>query len=290
MKILGVGIATLDIVNTVASYPDEDDEVRAISRKMVRGGNVTNSLNVLSQLGHACAWAGMLADDHSSKFVLKELDSCHIDHKLAITAANAELPVSYITLNAQNGSRTIVHYRNLEEYSSEHFFNIDYQTFDWIHFEGRNVVELKKMCEHLVSSGFTRFSIEVEKHREGLEDVFSYPQIIMFSRAYVHESHESVKAFFETLRDKGINADLYCAWGKAGGWAMSKNNQLYQQPAFQPDQVVDTLGAGDVFNAGVLHASQNDQNVRDTLEFACRIAGFKCGVEGLTAIGERFKP
>ena len=49
-KILGVGIATLDIINRVEHYPGADDEVRALSQVQVRGGNVTNTLVVLAQM------------------------------------------------------------------------------------------------------------------------------------------------------------------------------------------------------------------------------------------------
>ncbi|MFC1363461.1 MAG: ketohexokinase, partial [gamma proteobacterium symbiont of Ctena orbiculata] len=31
MRVLAVGGATLDIVNSVAAYPEEDDELRALS-------------------------------------------------------------------------------------------------------------------------------------------------------------------------------------------------------------------------------------------------------------------
>jgi ketohexokinase len=49
-----VGIATLDIINVVDTYPAENSEVRALSQQKVRGGNATNSLVVLSQLGYQC--------------------------------------------------------------------------------------------------------------------------------------------------------------------------------------------------------------------------------------------
>jgi hypothetical protein len=49
-KILGIGIAALDIINTVDGYPNEDAEVRAINQRVCRGGNATNTLVVLSQL------------------------------------------------------------------------------------------------------------------------------------------------------------------------------------------------------------------------------------------------
>jgi ketohexokinase len=59
--ILGIGIATLDIINSVDGYPAEDTEVRALRQQLRRGGNCTNTLAVLSQLGHRCAWGGVLA-------------------------------------------------------------------------------------------------------------------------------------------------------------------------------------------------------------------------------------
>ena len=47
-NILAVGIATIDIINRVNGYPHEDDEIRAISQSIRRGGNATNTLVVLS--------------------------------------------------------------------------------------------------------------------------------------------------------------------------------------------------------------------------------------------------
>ena len=63
MRVLGVGIATLDLVNEVDRYPAEDAEIRARAQRVGRGGNCTNTLAVLAQLGHACSWAGTLGDD-----------------------------------------------------------------------------------------------------------------------------------------------------------------------------------------------------------------------------------
>lgn len=66
-RILAIGIATLDIVNLVADYPPEDSEVRALDQRVSRGGNATNTLVVLSQLGHRCSWGGVLAEDADSR-------------------------------------------------------------------------------------------------------------------------------------------------------------------------------------------------------------------------------
>ena len=284
MKILGVGIATLDIINSVDGFPSEDSEVRALQQRKSRGGNAANTLTVLNRLGHQCSWAGTLADDSASEFASQQFQSEPIDIQYAEVVEGASLPTSYIILNTQNGSRSIVHFRDLAEYSSEAFGKIDFKAFDWIHFEGRNVAELEKMMQYLLDNNFHHFSLEIEKPREGIEELFAMPEVLIFSRDYLHHMHRGVKDFFKDLRDDGVEGALYCAWGKAGGWAMDKQGGLYQQPAWKPQKVVDTLGAGDAFNAGIIDAVLKGLAVEQVLKNACKVAGFKCGLQGFDGI------
>ena len=286
MKVLGVGVATLDIVNSVDGYPVEDSEVRAVQQRKSRGGNAVNTLTVLNRLGHQCSWAGTLADDSASELVRQQLQSEPIDIQHAEVIEDANLPTSYIILNTENGSRSIVHFRNLPEYGSNAFEKVDIQAFDWIHFEGRNIPELEKMMRYLQANQFQRFSLEIEKPREGIEALFTMPDVLIFSRAYLHHTRKGVKDLFSDLRQDGVTADMYCAWGKAGGWAMDKQGRLYQQPAWKPKSVIDTLGAGDAFNAGIIDGVLNDLASEQVLTNACKVAGFKCGLQGFDGIGQ----
>ena len=109
-RILAVGIATVDIINEVDTYPAEDAELRALSQLVRRGGNATNTLVVLSQLGNQCVWGGVLADEHDAPVVLDELEQYDINIDYCPRIARGKLPTSYITLSRSSGSRTIVHY------------------------------------------------------------------------------------------------------------------------------------------------------------------------------------
>jgi len=148
-NILAIGIATLDIINTVETYPDEDAEIRALSQHQTRGGNATNTLTVLSQLGHHCAWGGVLIDEPDSQFIKEDLRRHHIDFSACQRLTSGKMPTSYITLNQQTGSRTIVHHRDCSEFSFADFAKIDLSPFDWVHFEGRNIAETHLMLHHL---------------------------------------------------------------------------------------------------------------------------------------------
>ncbi len=285
-SILGVGIATLDIVNTVDRYPVEDAEVRAKTQRRSRGGNATNSLVVLSQLGHRCGWAGVVADGADGRFVLDDLARQGVDTRLCRSQPGGVLPTSYVTLSRETGTRTIVHYRDLPEYDFASFAHIELSVFDWLHFEGRHVGDTRRMLERAreLVPAIPR-SLEIEKPREGIESLFGLADVLLFSRGYALASGcEDGPGFIRDMRRLAPGATLVCAWGEAGAYALSRDGEACSSPAFPPPRLVDTIGAGDVFNAAMVHGLVTGQSLAATLAAACRLAGKKCGQEGLQGL------
>lgn len=108
---------------------------------------------------------------------------------------------------------------------------------------------------------------------------------------------------------------MICAWAEEGADALEPDGTLVHADAFPPERLVDTLGAGDTFNAAVIFALSGGghgpsgsalpgtaphlpaaphgsvsvspfpgQSLRDALTFGCRIAGKKCGIHGYDGI------
>ncbi|GAB6042233.1 PfkB family carbohydrate kinase [Endothiovibrio diazotrophicus] len=281
-RILTVGIATLDIVNTVDGYPNEDAEVRALAQEVRRGGNATNTAAVLSRLGHATAWAGVLAIEPDTGRVLKDLERFAIDTAPCLRVEGGKLPTSYITLNRHNGSRTIVHYRDLPEYGFEQFQTLDLAGFDWIHFEGRNVEETGRMLARAREARpELPLSLEMEKTREGIEELLGLPSLLLFSRHYsIARGFDQPEELLEWTAGKAPQAELVCAWGEAGAWGRDTAGHTHHVRAHPPKKLVETLGAGDTFNAGMIDAKLRNLPLPEALEAANRLAGRKCGLHG----------
>jgi ketohexokinase len=283
MRILAVGVATLDIINRVDVYPEEDQEIRALAQQCRRGGNACNTLTVLSRLGHQCSWAGMLADDPSSTVIRENLSAARIDFHLAQVETGGVTPTSYITSSRATGSRTIIHYRELSEYDDRYFAQIDLSAYDWLHFEGRNPQSTLSMMRRVREEERNiTISIEFEKNRQGLEKCLPYADVVMISRAYaLANGCEDAYSLFALMASVSVSALRYLAWGDQGGWLQDAEGTIHYLPAFKPPLVVDTLGAGDVFNAGVIHALCQQDDPLEALRYAIRIAGEKCAREGL---------
>jgi len=285
--IIGVGIAAVDIVNSTDGYPAEDAEVRALNQSIRRGGNVTNSLVVLSQLGHHCVWLGTLGDDLNSQVITEDLARHNVDFSACEQIENSKTPTSYITLNQNNGSRTIVHYRDLPELSVQSINAVAINRAQWIHFEARNETVTRKMMDTAkVQAPDIPISIEVEKARDQLELLFSGADVYFFSKAFAKtQGFDSAQALLHQYSNKIADALLVCTWGEQGAYALQQQ-QLFHAPPQMVSPIVDTIGAGDTFNAGFIHARLNKDDVQIALEKACTLAAKKITLEGFDGIQE----
>ena len=282
-RVLAIGIATLDIINQVAHYPAEDEEMRVLAQSQRRGGNATNTLVVLSQLGHRCDWAGILIDEADADIIKQDLSAFNVGFHLCKRLTQGKMPTSYITLNQANGSRTIVHYRQCPELDFEHFRQLPLNEYDWIHFEGRHIPQLRLMLDFLQQQyPHIRRSLEVEKPRDGIEALFDKVDLLLFSQPYATaRGFHSASDFLQQLDSPALAS---CTWGKAGAW-LKQQQHLLHCPAFPPTNIVDTLGAGDTFNAGLISALLQQHPAQEALRMACQLAGKKCGQYGFAKLG-----
>lgn len=273
-RILATGIATLDIINEVASYPEEDAEVRTLSQCIRRGGNASNTLCVLSQLGHQSYLAATLINEADSQVIEADLNRYQINTQFCPRLNEGKMPTSYITLNRQTGSRTIVHHRDYPELSFAAFQHIDLSQFDWLHFEGRNISELDKILKYCRQKApNVPISLEIEKPREDIESLFDWADWLFFSCHYAKA--RGFQSAEDMLASLPVAYQATLTWGAEGAYGWHNGKVMYF-PATNIDHVVDSLGAGDTFNAGMIHSLVAENSLQDSLQFASQIAARKC--------------
>ncbi|XP_057701050.1 ketohexokinase isoform X3 [Corythoichthys intestinalis] len=244
-KILCVGLVCLDIISVVDKFPQEDSDSRCLSQRWQRGGNASNSCTVLSLLGSPCAFMGSLCAG----------------------------PVA----------------SNIAEVTLDDFNAVDLSAFKWIHWEGRNADEQVKMITRVERYNQTVapermivVSVEIEKPREKLYQLFDRADVVFVSKDVArHLGFQTPTCALRGLRPRlRPGAVLICAWAEKGADAADADGTLLHSDAFPPERVLDTLGAGDTFNAAVIHKLARGRPLQEALTFGCRVAGAKCGFHG----------
>lgn len=256
--------------------------MRAVGQRVSRGGNAANTAYVLSQYGHDIDFAGVIVDEPDGHRVEQDLASHNIGLSFCQRVDRGKMPTSYIILNRDNASRTIVNYRDLPEYSVENFKKIPLQEFDWIHFEGRNIEHTIEMIRHARQHINNKtISIEIEKDRPGIDALMPLADILMIPGAQVRRrGFTDPYRYFDHIRPQAPTAILITSWGAEGAFGRDTDNRDYHCPAFPPDDVVDTIGAGDTFNAALINAFTSGLALERALSHACEIAGKKVGQLG----------
>jgi ketohexokinase len=285
-RILCVGSAVLDLVFSVPHHPAEDEEVRATGLRIEAGGNAANTARVLRGLGHEVTLAAVFGDHPAGAPIEVGLRQSGVDLTPCRRVAGMP-PLSAVLIAGTSGHRAIVHHRGTPEYGLNDFARLDLSRWRWAHFEARPGSETARMVRHaqLFRPGLS-ISIEVEKIRPGIEVCFPMARLVLFSRGYAEAcGFPKPDLFLGEMRSRVAQTLLSVAWGSEGAWAMEADGTLYHAPAFPPTAVVDTLGAGDTFNAGMIGALAAGRSLRESLDAACRLAGRKVGQVGFGGLG-----
>ncbi|XP_028285436.1 ketohexokinase isoform X2 [Parambassis ranga] len=298
-KILCVGLVCLDIINVVEKYPEEDSDSRCLSQRWQRGGNASNTCTVLSLLGASCAFMGSLSAGPVADFIRADFLQHAVDVSAVVWQLEGQTPCASCVVCLSSGSRTVIlSDMNLPDVSAEDFSKIDLHQFKWIHWEGRNADEQVKMIQKVLMYNSTlpqqdriSMSVEIEKIREPLFQLFPHGDVVFVSkdvaRHFGFQSGEAaVKGLYSRVKP---GATLICAWAEKGADALGPDGVVVHSDAFSPETLVDTLGAGDTFNAAVIYTLYNGGTLQDALIFGCKVAGRKCGFHGYSGITERFK-
>lgn len=85
------------------------------------------------------------------------------------------------------------------------------------------------------------------------------------------------QSIYFLLSDSGT---VICAWGEDGAAAKTQSCETVTSPIFPPSVIVDTLGAGDSFNAATIYALCAGKTIASAITFGCKVAGAKCGMKG----------
>ncbi|KAK8075309.1 pfkB family kinase [Apiospora hydei] len=289
---VGVGACYLDTILSIPHFVVEDEKLRASSIARRRGGNCPNTIEVLQQLIEQRAGAAELQANLVA--VLPNRDAAAVNDIEASLGGQSVLrhciyredqvepASSYIIRNTATSSRTIINYNALQEMTSAEFKDIA----DTLGNEAGRIPDVSLECMLYLRQQYpgVKISVELENPaREGLQELALHADVVFFSKSWALVSAESDYSAAASL--------LCCTWGEDGAWAYEPVSGMTHHAAahhFGDDAVVDTIGAGDTFIAGILYGMlfhSQDWRCAERLRFANEIAGQKVLQEGFAGLG-----
>ena len=240
----------------------------------VTGGAVFNTAIALGRLGAPTAFFSGLSTDKFGRMLIADLEESNVDHTLSIRSDNL---TTLACVDLDGGEATYTFY---DEGSAGRMLNIDDlpaipQTVEAMLFGGislipepcgstyetllaRNAAGKVTYLDPNIRAGFIQ---NEESHRARIRRMIAMSDIVKVSTddlTWIEpdmSEDEAVKAWLE-----GATNVVLLSRGADGAEAHTQNG-ITSVPA-EPIDVIDTVGAGDTFNAGFL-ASLADQDCLD---------------------------
>ncbi len=274
-KVICLGIAVLDQIFTLAELPRIGGKHFAENYLEVGGGPAATAAVTIARLGGDVEFWGRVGDDAVGDRILGELEAYGVDISQVRRIENADSSVSAVLVD-QTGERLIVNRANS---------GLDPDP-SWLPME-----RLSDCCAVLVDSRWIEGAQTLLKQAklkgipsildadctpgDDISELVGLASHIAFSeKGLIEVSGERDYKKALNKIDRKVNGWVYVTRGDKGTFWM-ENGSLKQEPAYEVD-VVDTLGAGDVFHGAFAFGLAEGLKLEEIMRFSNAAAALKC--------------
>ena len=269
-RVLTGGVAVVDMVFRMQEMPTRAEKYRAQDARIVGGGCAANAAVAIARLGGQATLAARLGDDAIADIILNDLRAENVNVDFVHRASGGKSSFSSIYIDAE-GERQIMNFRGSGLIQDADWLDPDINS-DAILADNRwpeMTIKLMAMARAQNIPGIV--DAEEPINLESLEQATH----IAFSRqglcALTGEADLSMA--LKTARNK-LLAWLCVTDGPAGVYFLEQD-RVEHIPGFAVD-VVDTLGAGDIWHGAFALRIAEGAGEPAAIEFANAAAAIKC--------------
>lgn len=284
MDIVGLGLATIDVMTLVPRLPGPDEVFQARRILLEGGGPVATALVAASRLGASAAYVGPIAATTWGALARAGLEAEGVDTSHAPGRSEGEQAVSAILVDEPTGLRSIL-YRlgDVPDLARAEVPGALIESARVLHLDGGHLEAANHAAEIARRAGVVvSFDGGAGERWTGLDDLLAQVDLLVVARHFAeqHTGQADPQKAGPALLDTYRPQQVVITDGRRGCWYWDASQYLHQT-AFAVD-VVDTTGAGDVFHGAYLYAFLQGWPARQMLAFASATAALKC-----TALGGR---
>lgn len=290
IDVVGLGSVTWDRRLETPRFPVPGDKLRAIRTEEFTGGSVATALIALARWGLASRLLGLIGADEAGDRIIADLTAESIDMSAVGRSATLDGRHATIIIDHRNGSVAEIH-------SPPPRATLQPEPFTEVHFAGARVLHLDTSYDEaalhaarLAKSHGLTVTLNADRFEPGTDELMRLCDYVIasldFARRATEQEKPSRAAYALSLRTE---RPVLVRAGEEGCFFANEELALHQ-PAHETT-VVDTTGAGDVFQAAFIYGLLAAWDFRRLLRFAtwagshaCREIGGRKGIPTLAAV------
>jgi sugar/nucleoside kinase (ribokinase family) len=276
-----IGDANVDVITSkISSYPEKDAQILVQNMGISSGGCAANFAKAISRLGLNTRLIAKLGDDLFKDFVIKSLEREGID--LHITKGKSKTGITF-AITFQDNSRSFITYPGANSELSVEYINLKLIEGKYLHIASFFLQGLRErtldLLKYAHSKGMiTTFDTGWDPHGWREKDVKLIRKVlsevdIFFPNVREGQAITQLKDkedICEELLSLGPQIIALKLGSKGSFIATKEDKECSFIPPYkiETEKVVDTTGAGDVFNAAFVYGHFHSWNLERIGKFA----------------------
>lgn len=260
-------------------------------------GAELNTAIALGRMNVPVAYAAAVGDDPFGEFLVRELKADNVDVSRVSAASSGSTGILFKMKSGMERESHVYYYRSASPMALGHWqadqcvSDVLSGVFSWVHTTGivrmlgdHTCHEVDRILRIASESGIqTSFDINIRLKmggaatwRNNLKEVISYITWLFLgdTEAQLLFGTDEAQKVDEVIRGWGfVGQGLIIKQGEHGATAYTSDGAKHVE-AKQVVQVVDTVGAGDGFNAGFIAGFLRGENLRDALDLGALIGAY----------------
>jgi sugar/nucleoside kinase (ribokinase family) len=277
-SIFGLGTVVVDHQVFLAQFPQADTKCEIIEDRFQVGGPVPTALALLSKWGHFTSFQGTWGQDVYGEMIEKDLRLSRIDLAGSGSFVGKTSGFAHVWIERTTGRRTIACHRGDSIIDPESLDLDAIEKAHGLHLDGWSSKAAIEAARRVKSGGGKVF-LDLGSPKPAWEELVSMVDYLNLPEGLLNKlfPRDSLDICAEKLLAMGP-LEITVTQGAGGAWHFCEDGGIHQ-PAF-PVEVIDTNGAGDVFNGALIHGTLSGMNPEVKLRFATAVSAIKCQKKG----------
>lgn len=273
--VLVVGELNVDLIlNQIENFPVIGKEVLAHAMTLTLGSSAAIFASNLSTLGSHVSFSGKLGTDDFGDHMLASLETKGVDTSNIVRSPNVSTGAT-IVLNFGEDRAMVTHQGAMTDFNLSDIPDEIFRQSKHLHVSSiflqpalrKDIIRLYIKAKNLgLTTSLDPQWDPAEKWDIDFISLLSFVDVFM-PNATELECITKIKDIKKAIRSLSTANIVVVKNGSEGAYLWS-GSEFLEQPPFLNKKVVDSIGAGDSFNAGFIHKFIQQKSLQECLEFA----------------------
>lgn len=278
--VVGMDCPCVDLAVNVDKFPEPNGSKKVQNCSWQGGGKVSSGLVAAARLGAKCAIIGNIGTDIYGSFCQADFTRHGIDITYLLKRKEKTTHFDIVLSNKETMGRSIMYYPGTSEPLTVEELPFEYLENTKYFFIAR-LDEVTVEAAKIAKAAGAKVIIDADSYFNNLESLFSIIDIFIGSE-FIYKtmfSDMNIEKNCRFILEKGPEIVIFTLGEK--GCAGVGREGYFRHPAYKVE-VVDTVGAGDVYHGAFIAGLLKGWSAEKAAQFSSAVSAIKC-----TRIGGR---